>query len=204
MVTARKIKRHLDNIAQVDADVRQALLQVGYPAPRIRAKGYETLLSIIVGQQISTQAANAIMRRLRDRLPELTALSILGLSTDQLREAGLSARKVEYAQGLARAISENRFNPEDLTGMDDAQAIAEISALRGLGVWSAQIYLMFSLQREDVFPRDDLALQVALQRLRKLSDRPTPKLAEQQVELWSPWRSAGSLFLWHYYRGAPT
>jgi DNA-3-methyladenine glycosylase II len=203
-MTSSQLKRQLEAIAKVDADVKSALIEVGYPEPRVRAQGFETLLSIIVGQQISTHAANAIMQRIRVLLPVMTAECLLDLPPLALREAGLSARKQEYAQGLAKAIVEQKFRPEDLSEMDDDQVIKEISSLRGFGVWSAQIYLMFSLQREDIFPQDDLALQVALQRLKKLEQKPTPAQARQLMQPWAPWRSAGSVFLWHYYRGAPT
>lgn len=202
-MTPQKIKRHLNRIAEVDSDVKTALAVLGYPAPRVRAQGLETLLAIIVGQQISTLAANAIMARVRALLPEMNARCLLELPQSALREAGLSARKVEYALGMASSIVDGDFQPEKLTEMEDEQVIAAICALRGFGVWSAQIYLMFSLQRVDIFPHDDLALQVALQRLKGLEHRPSPKQAQQLIQHWSPWRSAGSLFLWHYYRGAP-
>jgi DNA-3-methyladenine glycosylase II len=201
---SEKIKRHLDCIAEVDSDVKVALAEMEYPAPRVRVQGLETLLSIIIGQQISTHAASAIMQRVRDLLPDISAACLLELPDMALREAGLSARKVEYAQGLARAIVDGDFRPEELSKMDDDRVLTAISRLRGFGTWSAQIYLMFSLQREDIFPQDDLALQVALQRLKGLEQRPTPKQALQLIQHWSPWRSAGSLVLWHYYRGAPT
>ena len=92
----------------------------------------------------------------------------------------------------------------DLPVLEDQEAIKTITALRGFGVWSAEIYLMFSLQRRDIFPANDLALQVALQRLKGLDNRPKEKQVRELIRHWSPWRSAGSLFLWHYYRGAPT
>lgn len=203
-MTSLKIKRHLDRIAEVDSDVKISLVEMGYPAPRIRAQGLETLLSIIVGQQISTHAASAIMQRVRTLLPDMSAQCLLELPDTALREAGLSSRKVEYAQGVAKSIADGSFRPDELSAMEDDQVIASISGLRGFGIWSAQIYLMFSLQRSDIFPHDDLALQVALQRLKGLEQRPTPKQARQLIQHWSPWRSAGSLFLWHYYRGAPT
>jgi DNA-3-methyladenine glycosylase II len=157
----------------------------------------------MVSQQISTEAAAAIMQRLRKLLPRQDASSLLGLPENALREAGLSMRKVEYAQGLAQAILDGDFIPGDLPALNNEEAVKAITALRGFGVWSAEIYLMFSLQRSDVFPADDLALQVALQRLKGLEQRPTSKQARALIEHWSPWRSAGSLFLWHYYRGAP-
>jgi len=193
----------IDSIARVDAEVARALGAIGYPRPRIRAQGFETFFSTIVSQQISTEAAAAIMQRVRKLLPRINASSLLDLPENALREAGLSMRKVEYAQGLARAILDGDFIPGDLPTLNNDEAIQAITALRGFGVWSAEIYLMFSLQRNDIFPADDLALQVALQRLKGLEQRPTSKQARSLIEHWSPRRSAGSLFLWHYYRGAP-
>ena len=200
----KQVINDIDRIARVDADVEQAVVNFGYPQPRIRAQGFETFFTTIVGQQISVEAAAAIMQRVRDLLPRLDASSVLQLPEGALRQAGLSMRKVEYAQGLAHAILDGVFNPHDLPALQDEDAVRAITALRGFGVWSAEIYLMFSLQRRDIFPADDLALQVALQRLKGLDERPKEKQARELIRHWSPWRSAGSLFLWHYYRGAPT
>jgi DNA-3-methyladenine glycosylase II len=194
----------INSIARIDADVDSALGAIGYPKPRIRVQGFETFFSTIVSQQISTEAAAAIMQRVHFLLPRLDALSLLKLPGGALREAGLSMRKVEYAQGLAQAILDGDFVPADLEAKENDEVTKAITALRGFGVWSAEIYLMFSLQRNDIFPADDLALQVALQRLKGLAQRPTPGQARSLIEHWSPRRSAGSLFLWHYYRGAPT
>ena len=200
----QKVINDIDSIAEIDVDVKIALSEYGYPAPRIRPQGFETFLSTIVGQQISTEAAKAIMRRLYTLLPDMKAESLCKLSFDELRAAGLSNRKVEYAQGLAQAIKSGSLDVDGLTQLDDQSAIEAITELRGFGVWSAEIYLMFSLQRADIFPANDLALQVAIQKLKGLDERPSDKQAREMIEHWSPWRSAGSLFLWHYYRGAPT
>ncbi len=190
-------------LADKDADIATGLALVGYPEPRVRPEGMETFLSIVVGQQISTEAAAAIMGRVRVLLPDITASALLALPDDALRIAGLSNRKVEYAYGLANAIESGALQLDQFHQQDDACVIEQITALRGFGRWSAEIYLMFSLQREDVFPADDLALQVALQKLKRMRARPTPKKAREKVARWSPYRSVGSLFLWHYYRGAP-
>jgi DNA-3-methyladenine glycosylase II len=200
----KQIKNDIDCIARLDAEVKTALPMVGYPEPRIRPQGFETLLTTIVGQQISTEAAAAVMGRVRELLPRMQASELQKLSPDNLRAAGLSGRKVEYAFGLADAIIDGALDTEALSSMDDAQAIRSITALRGFGDWSAEIYLMFSLQRSDIFPANDLALQIALQRLKGLDQRPDEKQTRSLIEHWSPWRSAGSLFLWHFYRGAPT
>ena len=199
-----KIKRHLDALAKLDPELRRGLKQVHYPAPRIRKQGFETLLSTIVAQQISTEAAAAIMRRVLVLLPVMEAEEVLRLPVGALRAAGLSARKVEYVEALARAIVDNHFDVTQLPGMDDQAAITSITSLKGFGTWSAEIYLMFSLQRSDIFPAGDLALRVALQKLKGIEEPLNHKQARELVEPWSPYRSAGSLFLWHYYRGAPT
>ena len=188
----------------MDVDLRRGLEQVRYPKPRIRAPGFETLLSTIVSQQISTEAAAAVMRRVRELLPRMEAGELLKLPPGALRAAGLSLRKVEYVEGLAQAMAQGRFDPSRLAAMDDQAAIDAITELRGFGAWSAEIYLMFSLQRSDIFPAGDLALRIALQKLKGIESPLDDKQARALVEPWSPYRSAGSLFLWHYYRGAPT
>jgi DNA-3-methyladenine glycosylase II len=200
----KQIKKDIDSISGIDSDVETALLIIGYPKPRIRPQGFETLLSAIVGQQISTQAAAAVMGRVRELLPRMEASELKKLSTDSLRKAGLSGRKTEYAFGLADAIVDGSLDTSALESLGNEDAIRAITTLRGFGEWSAEIYLMFSLQRRDIFPANDLALQIAVQRLKGLEQRPTDKQARLLIEHWSPWRSAGSLFLWHYYRGAPT
>ena len=198
------IIKGLEEISRVDKDVANALPTFGYPEPRIRPAGIETFFSIVVGQQLSTHAAAAIMGRVRELLPELNAQSILSKTDEELRGAGLSKQKIAYVKGLAEAILSGSFDTDILADLDDETAIKTITALKGFGPWSAEIYLMFSLQREDIFPSGDLALLIALQKLKGLDEKPTPKEAQAIIRHWSPWRSVGSLFLWHYYHGAPT
>ena len=140
------------------------------------------------------------MQRLCELVPELSVESILAKRKNTLRKAGLSERKVDYIQGLARAVKQGTFKLDSLANMDDTTAIQEITKLHGFGEWSAEIYLMFSLGRKDIFPANDLALQIALQKIKNLQEKPTPKIARQLTENWAPWRSVGSLFLWHAYR----
>ena len=190
-------------LASVDADIARALPHTGVPAPRQRASGFAALLAIIIGQQVSTEAAAAIRGRVETVLAEVTAERLLETDDQVLRDAGMSWRNIEYANGLARSVLTNSLDLQALAHIPDADAIKALSSLRGFGRWSAEIYLMFSLQRQDIFPADDLALLVALGRLKRLEQKPTPKEARNMVEHWAPYRSAGSLFLWHYYRGAP-
>lgn len=197
------IAHGLVELAAVDQDVARAFEMLGPPPPRLRPVGFETFLATIVSQQLATEAARAILGRVQALMPQTTAQALLSIDDDALRAAGLSFRKIEYAKGLALAVAEGRFDIDALAAMSDEDAIASITALRGFGRWSAEIYLMFSLRRPDVFPADDLALQVALGRLKGLDARPTAKQVRALVEPWTPWRSVGALFLWHYYRGAP-
>ncbi|HCR98275.1 MULTISPECIES: DNA-3-methyladenine glycosylase family protein [Halomonas] len=199
-MTPDTIEKALKALAKADQDIARALPLVGAPSPRVRNKGFATFFSTIVSQQLSTEAARAIMSRVNTLLPELHAQAVLDTQGQALRDAGLSWRKIEYAKGLAEAELAGTFSADGLEHLGDEEVIATITQLRGFGRWSAEIYLMFSLKRPDIFPADDLALRVALGRLKGLDDKPTPKQARQLVE---PWRSVGSLFLWHYYRGEP-
>jgi len=198
------LKRAMTNLAAKDIDVARALKIVGHPEPRNRPAGFATFLSTVVGQQISAEAAATIRGRVEALLPEISPEALLGVRNRALRSAGMSLRKIEYAKGLAQAIVDGEFDIEGLADLDDEAAIETITALRGFGRWSAEIYLMFSLGRRDIFPSGDLALRVAVGRLKGLDERPTPGEAEDLVAHWSPYRTAGSLFLWRYYRGAPT
>ncbi len=198
------LRRAMKKLALADEDVARALESVGPPEPRVRPAGFPTLLSTIVGQQISTEAARTILGRVEALLADSSPEALLRLRNATLRKAGMSMRKVEYAKGLAKAIVNGEFDVDGLADLDDEDAIEAITALRGFGRWSAEIYLMFSLGRKDIFPSGDLALRVALGRLKGMEERPTAGQADELVAHWSPYRSAGALFLWRYYRGAPT
>ncbi|MCV6610633.1 MAG: DNA-3-methyladenine glycosylase 2 family protein [Amphritea sp.] len=192
----QQIDHALQQLALQDDDVARGLALVGTPPPRIRPSGFPTLLSIVISQQLATSAAAAIRERVEGLLGEVTPQRFLDADDQALRDVGLSWRKIEYGNGLARAIDEETLDLQKLRELSDNEAIKAITALRGFGRWSAEIYLMFSLNRPDVFPADDLALLVALQRLKDLDEKPTPKQARELIEHWAPWRSAGSLFLW--------
>lgn len=194
------IKRGLNQIAKSDAQIKQAIKHYGYPKPRIQAAGFETLINTIISQQLSAKAAESISLRVRTCLGDITPESVIKKRASSLRKAGLSERKVTYMKGLAKAIHKGEFDPENLALMSNSEAIQSITKLHGFGEWSAEIYLMFSLGRKDIFPANDLALQIALAKLKDLDAKPTPKFARELVCHWAPWRSAGSLFLWHYYK----
>jgi DNA-3-methyladenine glycosylase II len=197
--TAR-LRAALDDLAARDPDVARALPLTGYPEARVRDPGFPTLLRVVAAQQLSTLAAAAIWRKLDAVLAgEVTPARVLALDDAALRACGFSGRKVEYAKGLAGAVASGAVSLDALAGLDEEAAIGAIVALRGFGRWSAECYLLFALGRADVFPADDLGLQIGFQRLKRLPERPSGKALRALVEPWRPFRGAGAVFLWHYY-----
>lgn len=202
-MTPETIHQALDTLAARDADIARALAEVGYPAPRNREPGFAALLSIITGQQVSVSAAAAIRGRLGEAVTPLTPENFLAAGEETLRAVGLSRRKVEYGRGVAEAMQSGALDTDKLGAMDDETVVAALTALRGLGRWSAEIYMLFALRRPDVWPAEDLAIQEALRRLKGLDTRPARAESEAIVAPWQPWRGVAALFLWHYYKGAP-
>ena len=171
------------------------------PLPwRSRAGGFPGLLQAIMGQQISNQAAAAIWGRLRALPGATTPAGLLALSDEALRGAGLSRPKVAHARSLADAFLDGRLDADAIAAMDDAAAIAAIASVRGLGPWTAEVYLLFALGRPDVFPAGDLALQASAADLRKLPARPAPAALRAMADAWRPWRGLAARLLWHHWR----
>jgi len=172
------------------------------PLPwRTREAGFPGLLAAIVGQQISNLAAAAIWRRLvglMEGAPRAEAL--LALPQTTLREAGLSRPKIAYARELAEAVVTRQIEPEAFAAMEDEAVIAAISGLNGFGRWSAEIYLLFALERRDAFPAADLALAASAQALFGLEERPKEKALRALAEPWAPWRGLAARLLWHHWR----
>jgi DNA-3-methyladenine glycosylase II len=165
------------------------------PLPlRRRPDGFDQLLSAIVSQQVSVASARAIWGRV-EAAGLIDPGAILAASDDDLRAVGLSRQKIRYTRELAAADID--FNA--LRGKADADIVAELTQVPGIGVWTAEIYAMFSLGRADVFAPGDLALQEAARLLYDLPKRPTPKVLREQAEAWRPWRSVAARLLWAYY-----
>jgi DNA-3-methyladenine glycosylase II len=200
VTTPKSIAVALDALAERDTDIARMVAEVGYPEPRIREPGFATLLNIIIGQQVSVQSAAAIRARLAEAASPLTPESFRALDDEALRAVGFSRRKVEYGRLLAEDIQEERFDPDGLSLLDDDAASKEIVARKGLGPWSADVYLLFALGREDIWPADDLAVQVAVQRLKGLDERPDRATMDQLAEAWRPYRGAAALLMWHMYK----
>lgn len=202
-LTSKQLRSALNALSKNDVALRRAIARVGYPAERRRTQSFATLLRIIVGQQVSTKAAAAIVLRLETSLGGLSAEKLLARSTEELRTAGLSRRKAEYCQGLARAVQNRTLKLRALSYCTDQEVMQRLVALKGLGPWSAQMYLMFALGRSDIWPTGDLAVQTAVARFRRLKERPGRDELELIGEAWRPHRSAVALFAWHYLKSMP-
>ncbi len=197
----------LDRLALLDPDLAGIEAAAG-PLPwRTRAAGFPGLLQAIVGQQISNGAAAAIWRRLAAIPGALDPGGLLELDDAALRAAGLSRPKVLHARALATAFAEGRVDAGGLAAMDDEAAIAALSAIRGTGRWTAEVYLLFALERADIFPAGDLALAASVADLKRLAMRPGPAALRRMAETWAPHRAIAARLLWHHWRfrtGRPT
>ena len=171
------------------------------PLPwRTRTRGFPGLLQAIVAQQISNQAAAAIWRRLAAVPGALDPAGLAALDDQALIGAGLSRPKVAHARALAAAFLDGRLDDAALTELDDDMALAAITAVRGLGPWTAEVYLLFAQQRTDVFPAGDIAVAGAAAHLFGLPARPGPVALRALAEPWRPHRALAARLLWHHWR----
>lgn len=198
-MNADQIRAGVDALAAIEPAFARAVARVGYPGPRQRDRGYATLLRTIVGQQVSVKAADAVWRKLEGLLGDLTDPATVARATDeQLREAGLSRQKAGYARSLAEEVTSGRL-PLHALPEDDEDAIAALVRVKGIGRWSAEIYLLFAEGRSDIWPAGDLAVQIEVGRLLGHETRPTEKQVRDLAEAWRPHRGAAAIFAWHHY-----
>jgi DNA-3-methyladenine glycosylase II len=190
----------LRRLVKQDPDLARVEKEAGKLPWRVREPGFSGLLSAIVGQQISNAAAAAIWGRLCALHGCLHPEGLLAIPEEDLRAAGLSRPKIGHARAVAQAFVNGTLATETLAAMPDEEAVRVISSVRGLGVWSAEIYLLFALQRQDVFPAGDLALQCAAADLKGLDSRPKPKELRAIAEHWQPYRALAARLLWHWWR----
>ncbi|HJT40298.1 MAG TPA: DNA-3-methyladenine glycosylase 2 family protein [Sphingobium sp.] len=199
VTTAEQLRESLDAIAALEPGFAAALGRVGYPLPRMRAPGYETLLRTIVGQQVSVAAAAAVWRKLEAELGDGCAPDILlSRDFDALRACGLSRQKQGYARSLAELVTSGELDLHALP-QDDEEAIQQLVRIKGIGRWSAEIYLLFAEGRPDIWPAGDLAVQIEVGRILGLAERPTERLTRELAEKWRPHRGAAAIMAWHHY-----
>lgn len=199
MLTHETLAEGLQALARSDSDVARALEEAGPPELRSREPGFEALLGAIVSQQISKAAAQTVWDRLAAAARPIGPETLLALDEDALRGAGLSRQKATYAHALAKAVVSGSIDLDGLAHLPDEAVVEQLVALKGIGRWSAEIYLLFALGRADAFPADDLALMIGAQRLKRMEERPNRSALMEIAEAWRPWRGPAALLLWHYY-----
>jgi DNA-3-methyladenine glycosylase II len=199
MLHETALRSALDTLSAQDGTIAALIERLGYPEPRQRAPGYETLLRTIVGQQVSVAAAAAVWSRLEAALGEGCAPeALLASDFDALRACGLSRQKQGYARSLAELVTSGALDLHSLPA-DDEDAIAALVSIKGIGRWSAEIYLLFAEGRPDIWPAGDLAIQIAAGQILGLADRPSEKDTRALAERWRPHRSAMAVMAWHHY-----
>lgn len=198
-ISANGLKSALDALALIEPRFADAITATGYPDARIRDPGYTTLLRTIVGQQVSVAAAASVWKKLETLLGEGCAPDkLIEQDFDALRACGLSRQKQGYARSLAELVVSGEL-PLDALPLDDEEAIAYLTKVKGIGRWSAEIYLLFAEGRVDIWPAGDLAVQEGVGRLLKLDARPSEKEVRLIAEKWRPHRGAAAIFTWHIY-----
>jgi len=190
-------------LAERDLALRSIQERLGTPPLWAREPGFSTLLHIILEQQVSLASARAAHQRLLVIANPLTPLNFLALDDDTLRAIGFSRQKTRYGRALAQAIAEERLDLTGLAAAEDDVVRAALVAMPGIGPWTADIYLLMALGRPDVWPAGDLALQIAMQRVKQLPTRPTTVEMETLAEPWRPWRAVAARLLWHHYLNEP-
>ena len=192
-----------DELAAKNAELAAIINTYGYPPMWSRPNTFETLVHIILEQQVSLASALSALNKLKEAVRELTPARLLLLTDEEMRACYISRQKSGYIKYLAEAISSGQLNLTELEDLPDDQVRAKLVALKGIGNWTADVYLMFVLQHPDVFPVGDLAAVNAVKRVKKL---PAETSKEQLLDIslsWQPYRTIATMLLWHFYLSAP-
>lgn len=201
-LTAERVRASIDAIAAQEPAIARARDLAGYPEPRIRPTGYATLLRTIVGQQVSVASAASVWNKLEALLGEDCPPDALIMQDfDALRGCGLSRQKQGYARSLAELVINGGVNLDNLPD-DDEAAIAELTLIKGIGRWSAEIYLLFAVGRADIWPAGDLAVQAGIGKILGLEERPSEKETRALADGWSPHRGSIAILTWHCYNNS--
>ena len=199
-LTAEQLRTSLDALGRIEPAFATAVDRAGYPPPRISERGYATLLRTIVGQQVSVAAAASVWKKLEAALGDVTDPAVVAAASDEtLRAAGFSRQKAGYARSLADEVTSGRLDLANLPA-DDEEAIAQLVRVKGIGRWSAEIYLLFAEGRTDIWPAGDLAVQIEIGRILGHPERPGEKLTREVAEAWRPHRGAAAIMAWHHYK----
>jgi DNA-3-methyladenine glycosylase II len=201
MLNETTLQTGTHHLANVDPAMAMVFERYGYPPLWARQPGFATLVHIILEQQVSLASANAAFERLKVRLSGtgIAPGTFLTLDDVDLSQIGFSRQKMTYVRHLATALIEGSFDLEALNHLSDDAVRTEMTKLKGIGHWTADIYLSECLLRPDILPKGDIAMLEAFKVLRGLATRPDHETFLEGTEHWRPWRSVGARMLWHYY-----
>jgi DNA-3-methyladenine glycosylase II len=198
-LTEETIQRTAKTLARRDKDLANILKQYGPPPLWARKPGFATLVQIILEQQVSLSSAAAVFARLNDSVIPFRPSQMLLLGDTHLRSVGLTRQKTAYCLHLSELLNDGRLNLSQLRRLSDEDAKTKLMAVKGIGSWSADIYLLMALLRSDIWPAGDLALAIAMKRIKELRVIPAPDQLTSLAEPWRPYRSVGARMLWQYY-----
>lgn len=189
----------LNDLTRCDVDLARVIRDYGRPTVLRRSAGFMSLVLLILEQQVSLASADACYKRLVAAVPRLNPKNILALSALNFRDAGVSRQKTRYIRDLAEAVLDKRLTLQNLVYLSDEEVRENLCQVKGVGPWTADVYLLACLQRPDVWPSGDIALQTAVRDIKGLKIRPDQQKLIEIGEVWRPWRSVAAGILWHYY-----
>ncbi|MEO3405146.1 DNA-3-methyladenine glycosylase [Mucilaginibacter sp. CAU 1740] len=192
-----------DKLAAGDPDLAEIIQNHGYPPLWSRPNTFETLVHIILEQQVSLASALSALNKLRERVQEITPARVLLLTDEEFKACYCSRQKTGYIRYLAEAIISGQIDLEAMEQMPDDIIRTKLTALKGIGNWTVDVYLMFVLQHPDVFPLGDLAAVNAMKRVKNLPKETNKEELLVLTEQWKPYRTIAAMLLWHYYLSAP-
>ena len=188
-----------EKLAETDADLAFIFQTFGTPPLWKREPNFSTLVHIILEQQVSLASALSAFNKLKEKLVEITPENVLRLTDEELKLCYFSRQKTVYARELAKAISDGSLNLQSLAKLPDEAVKIELKKIKGIGDWTADIYLLMAMLRADVMPKGDLALHIAWKKLKNLERAPSSEEFQLIAEKWKPFRAVGARLLWHFY-----
>ena len=198
-LTEITLARAAKTLARRDGDLAAILDRYGSPPLWARPSGFATLVKIILEQQVSLASAASMFGRLKKNIVPFHAARMIELGEVHLKSQGMTRQKTAYCLDLAQSVMDKRLRLSRLSRMSDEEAKATLMQVKGLGAWSADVYLLMALRRSDIWPLNDLALAIAISKLKQLPNRPDPAELTEIAEAWRPFRSVAARMLWQYY-----
>ena len=200
ILNKKNIYEGYDYLSKIEPAFKKILIEKNFNIPSFNGKeGFEGMISLITEQQLSVSSAKAIFKRISTLVDPFTPENFLKESEKKLKNTGLSKQKINYCSGIAQKIINKELNLNLLKKKNDDEVIKELTKIRGIGEWTAKCYLMACLKRIDIWPSSDLGLVVAVQKIKKLTDRPDFLTLDKMADSWSPYRSVAALILWSTY-----